>query len=215
MKRFIFYLAFFLPLLSAAQNTTQAIAVNKLVIDSKKTFNFIQGDSTTSVVIDTLVMNDKSKLFFTNKKNVNLVIKHALIGKNCVIAGNDSKNNGTNLKLVVNFERLGSLFILVQGEDAKLSNRNFDNGNGGNVELSYLRTGKMPQTANKNKSGYVAIENRAGGYSVNAQTDIATIMDQVRRGSPGRPLSQLPNGRVYSGSIGRDGTVTINAVDHL
>jgi len=215
MKRFVLCLTLLLPLLSVAQNTTQSITINKLAIDSKKSFNFIQGDSTTSVVIDTLIMKDKSKLFFPNKKNVNLLVRHALIGKDCLIAGNDSKNNGTDLTLAVNFDQLGSLFIIVPGEDAKSSNRNFDNGNGGKVELSYLSTGKTPQTTDKNKPGYVTIENRAGGYSVNPQTDIATIMDQVRRGAPGRPLGQLPNGRVYSGSVGKDGETTIKAVDSL
>lgn len=215
MKRFIFCLTLVLPLVSFAQSSAQSITISKLVIDSKKSFNFVQGDSTTSVVIDTLIMKDKSKLFFANKKNVNLIVRHALIGKSCLIAGNDSKNNGTNLKLAVNFDQLGSLFIVVPGEDAKSSNRNFDNGNGGKVELSYLSTGKIPQTTDKNKPGYVVIENRAGGYSVNPQTDIATIMDQVRRGSPGRPLGQLPNGRVYSGGIGKDGETTISAVESL
>lgn len=204
-----------MPFISAGQTSSPFVKINKLVVDSRKSYDFIQGDSTTSVIIDTLIMKDKSRLFFVNKKKVSLVVNYAVIGKDCVLEGNDSKNNGTDLNFNVNFAQLNSLFIDVSGKDARSANRHFDNGNGGKVVLNYLASGKKPQTADKKEPAFVSVKNRAGGYTVNPQSDIAVLMGQMRNGSGGRPLGQLPNGRVYSGSVGRDGTIVIKPVSNL
>jgi hypothetical protein len=203
-----------LPFISIGQVTSKPLKLDKLVIDSKKSYTITEGDSITSIVIDTQIMKDKSKLSFVSKKQVSLVVKHAIIGKDVVISGNDSKNNGTDLNLSVNFVQLRSLYIDVSGEDARSSNRHYGNGNGGHVVLSYLSSGQRPQIADKKSANFVSIRNRAGGYTVNPQTNITVLLGQIRSGS-GRPLGQLPNGRVYSGGIGRDGKITIGPADRL
>jgi len=214
VKNIFLYLTLLLPLTSIGQLISNPLKIDKLIIDSKKSYAVTEGDSIASIVIDTLIMKDKSKLSFVSKKKVNLVVKHAIVGKNVVISGSDSKNNGTDLNLSVNFVQLRSLYIDVSGEDARTSNRHYDNGNGGHVILSYLSSGQRPQIADKKAENFVSIRNRAGGYAVNPQTDIAILLGQIRSGS-GRPLGQLPNGRIYSGGIGRDGKITIGSVDRL
>lgn len=211
MKRLILYLLPFLPLLSAGQ----PINIGKVIVDSKKTFHFTQGDSSASFIIDTLIMKDKARLVFYAKKQVKLLVKHAVIGKDCLISGNDSKNNGTNIELLINFAQLKSLFIDVSGEDAKVANRHYDNGNGGNLVLSYLESGKKPQISDKRKPGYVSVLSKAGGSLVNPQNDMVVIMDRLRNGTAGRPLGQFPNGRIYSGNMGTDGKSTIKALSSL
>ncbi|MBC8053393.1 MAG: hypothetical protein H7Y13_10040 [Sphingobacteriaceae bacterium] len=215
MKRILLYFMLFLPLFSLAQSNSSIIKIGKLVLEGRKSFYFSKGDSSASLIIDTLIMKDKSKLFFTNKKKINLVVNHAQIGKDCVIFGTDGKNNGTDLNLSMNFIALKSLYINVSGEEAKIANRHFDNGNGGQVVLNYVSGGKKPQTTDKRGAGYVSISNKAGGNLVNPQTDMAVIMDRLRNGTAGRPLGQFPQGRVYSGNMGRDGKATIKAVSSL
>lgn len=212
MKTLSLYLILFLPLVSICQTTSpDTIRISKLVIDSKKTHYFKQGDSTVFVIIDTLIMKDKASLYFTAKKNISLTAHEATIGKNCILTANDTKNNGTNLNLNVNFEQLGSLYVDVSGFEARSGNRKFDNGNGGKVNLSFLSGGKNPQSADKNRPNYLSINNKAGGYTVNPQTDIAVLFQQMRNGAPGR-FGGLPNGRVFSGNLGKDGTTSINPV---
>ena len=214
MKSIFLYLALLLPLTSLGQVRSKSVKIHKLVIEAKKSYAITEGDSITSINIDTLIMKDRSKLSFVGKKKVYLVVSHAFIGKDVIIRSNDSKNNGTDLNLSVNFVQLKSLFVDVSGEDARYFNRHFDNGNGGQVVLSYLSSGQKPQITDKNSPNFVSIRNRAGGYTVNPQTDIGIILGQIRTGS-GRPLGQLPNGRVYSGGIGRDGKTTIKPIDRL
>jgi hypothetical protein len=203
-----------LPFISLVQAQSSQLQVSKIAIDSRKSFYFKEGDSVISVVIDSLIMKDKSQLHFAGKKKVNLTVNFAEIGQGCVISGSDQKNNGAEIKLTVNFKKLNSLYIDVAGQEARSGNRRFDNGNGGNVELSYLASGIKPQTVDKNSSGYLHISNRGGGTRVNPQNDISILLGQIRNGS-GRPLGQLPNGRVYSGNVGSDGKTAIKAVDTL
>jgi len=216
MKALTLYFCLFLPFLALSQSLPdQSIRIPKLVVDSKKTYYLDQGDSTATIVIDTLVMANKARLYLVDKKKVKLVVNNATVGKDCVITGNDGKNNGTDLKMAVNFSQLQSLFIDVSGDDAKNGNRNFDNGNGGSVILNYLASGKKPQLTDKKSANYLSVKNRAGGYMVNPQTDIAVLVDQIKNGTAGRPLGNLPNGKVYSGNIGKDGTTSIQPVNSL
>lgn len=200
------------PFFSFGQTkSTDTIRIGKLVIDSKKTHYFERGDSTTAIIIDTLVMKDRASLFFVGKKKVAATVNHAAIGKNCVLTGNDGKNNGTNLDININFTQLGGLYVDVSGLEARIANRNFDNGNGGKVTLNFLSSGQKPQLTDKNKPNYLSITNKGGGYTINPQTDIAVLLQQMRTGAPGR-MGGLPNGRVFSGNIGREGTTAINPV---
>src|SRR5688500_2071046 len=103
MKSLFLFLTLILPYISIGQVTSKSIRLDKLMIDSRRSYSITEGDSITSIFIDTLIMKDKSKLSFVAKKKVNLVVKYAVIGKDVVISGNDSKNNGTDLNLSVNF----------------------------------------------------------------------------------------------------------------
>lgn len=214
MRRFALYFLFFLSLFSVAQASSQPIRISKLVIDFRKSHSLSTRDSMSTYIIDTLVMNDKSRLFFVNKKRVDLIVHHAIIGKDCEIGGSDGKNNGTDLNLAVNFVQLESVYVDVSGREAKNSNRHFDNGNGGKVVVHYLASGIKPQTSSKKAAGYLAVSNKAGGNLVNPQTEVRIIMDQVRRGTPGR-VGNFPQGRVYSGGTGKDGSTSIESVVSL
>lgn len=217
MKRIIFCATVLLTAasVSLARVKEEPLKIRKLVLEKRQSHSFQGRDSTVTIVIDTLIMNDRSSLRFFNKKDVNLVIRYAVIGKDCVIGGDDGKNNGTNIILSANFVQLKKLSIDVSGLDAKMSNRNFDNGNGGKVVLNYLTGGVKPQLSDSRSEGYIEISNHAGGYRTNAQSDLYTVYSRLQSGVPGRPLSQLPNGRVYSGGIGRDGKSDVIEVKEL
>lgn len=217
MKRIIFCATVLLTAAGAslARVKDEPLKIGKLVLEKRQSYFFQGRDSTATIVIDTLIMNDKSSIRFFNKKDVNLVIKYAAIGKDCVIGGDDGKNNGTNITLSANFVQLKKLSIDASGLDAKMSNRKFDNGDGGKVVLNYLAGGIKPQSSDSRSEGYVEISNRAGGYRTNAQADLYTVYSRLQSGVPGRPLSQLPNGRVYSGGIGKDGKADVKEVTEL
>lgn len=211
MKMLAVILAILIPYLAIGQIQR----IPKLVIENKKTFELLSKDSTGFVVIDTLIMKDNSGINLYNKKSFKIVIRQAFIGKNCEIYGNNGKNTGTNLELAMNCKQLGSLLINVGGLDAKIGNKNYPNGDGGNVTLSYLETGLMPQIADKKLPHYIQIINKGGGFLTNAQPDLASVLSRINGSSPGRPLGQLPNGRVYSGNNGRDGKTEIKKVAAL
>jgi hypothetical protein len=215
MRWIILYFIFFLPFLSQGQITHSTVKIPRLALNERKSFNFNKGDSSMTIVIDTLIMKDKSKMFFTNKKDVKLIVHHAVIGKDCVIFGNDGKNNGTNIDLSLNVAELNSLFVNVSGAEANTGNRRYNNGNGGKVVLHYLASGIHPQTHDRKKAYYLSISNKGAGNTVNSNHAVRIIMDQIRRGSPGRPLTQFPNGRIYSGETGNDGATVIKSVDTL
>lgn len=188
--------------------------IGKLIIDAKKSFSFGGNDSTGSVLIDTLIMNDKAALKLYGKKNFNLTVLNAFIGKKCYISGTDGKHNGTNLDLVINFEELGDLAIDVGGLDAINGTRTFPNGNGGKLNLTYLDSGIQPQFDKRRQKNFIAMNTRAGGYRVTPQSDLYVIFSRIG-GPRGRPLSQLPQGQVYSGAIGRDGKADVKEVSNL
>lgn len=217
IKRLIFCALAFISLLSPAfaQAGGEPVRIGKLELKKRQEYRFSGRDSLTSIVIDTLIMGDESSIDFLNKKKVNLLIKYAVIGRECIIRGSDGKNNGTDIVLSVNFAVLNALVIQVPGLDAKMSNRKHDNGNGGKVLINYLSSGVKPQLSDPRQTAFIGINNRAGGYLTNAQTDLYPIYSQLNSGVPGRPLSQLPQGRVYSGGTGREGKSDIRAVNEL
>ena len=212
MKRAFFYVII-LFLLCVVGQIAQAQQISKLLIDSRKVYRFNSKDSSGTMTIDTLIMKKRSGIQISNKKTFNLTVKHAFIEEECSISGDDNKNNGTNLTLVANFKELKSLTINTSGLDAKISNQRFPNGNGGDVSISYLSTGVIPQTNSKNKPGYLNIVNRGGGNITTAQ-DLIPIMGRINTSSS-RPLANLPNGQVFSGATGKEGKTTITKVDVL
>lgn len=187
--------------------------ISKLEISKKKNKVFSSRDSSITLIIDTLIMQDRSRLVFYGKKNVNLQVKHAQIGKNAFIYGTDGKNNGSDMDITIRFESLENLQVSSAGMDAHNGTRTFPNGNGGNITLKYLNDGIAPQQENKKVKGFLAIDTEGGGRSVNAQSDIRNILSQIGRGS--RPLGALPQGQVYSGSMGTDGKKEVIAVNEF
>ncbi len=195
-----------LALLVAAQGGAVK-HLSKLEIGRKQTETFTVDrgkDSSLTLVIDTLIMKSRAHLKFFGMKDVKLRIGYAEMDKQTYISGTDSKNNGTNMDIDVHFGSLGSLSVLAGGYDATNGTRTFPNGNGGNVKLKYDPSGVVPQTNDKKNAGYLQIDTRAGGYRVNPRTDLANIYSRIYLNT-GRPLGQLPQGQIYSGTPGRDG----------
>lgn len=187
--------------------------ISKLEIGKKKSKVFSGRDSSLTLIIDTLIMKDRSKLAFYGKKDVTMKVKHAIIGKRAFIFGTDGKNNGSKLSINIGFDQLGTLFISTAGLNATNGSRTFPNGNGGSVKLHYLSTAVIPQFTDKKQKAYIDIDNKAGGYSVNPQSEIQNILSQIGTGY--RPLGRLPQGQIYSGSPGIDGQVEIEAINEL
>lgn len=194
---------------------TNLLHIGKLSIGKKKKEVYSGGkDSSMIVRIDTLIMDDRSQLIFYGKKDVKLDIGHAEINKRAYIFGTDGKNNGTDFDINVRFKKLGALYILAGGQDAKNNgSRTFPNGDGGDVNFTYDDKGIVPQTADKKAAHYLQIDTRAGGYRVNPQNELSNIYSLIGMGAPGRPLSNLSQGQVYSGTPGRDGKSTVKATE--
>lgn len=200
-------------LLSAQAQTESIQHISKLEINKKKSQVFSSRDSILILNIDTLIMKDRAKLIFYGKKKVMLQVKHAIIGKDGFIYGTDGKNNGSDMDISIRFDDLGSLAVSAAGLDAQNGTKTYPNGNGGKVTLNYLSNGIAPQQVSKKETAYLSIDTKAGGYSVNAQSDIRNILSRIGRG--GRPLGQLPQGQVFSGSPGIDGKSEVKAISEF
>lgn len=195
-----------------AQEKANTVHISRLELKRKGKEVFSGKDSTLIVHIDTLIMEDRSQLLFYGKKEVKLSANHVEIGKRAYIFGTDGKNNGTDFAINMRFEKLGTLYVLAGGHDASNNgSRTYPNGDGGDVNFSYDPTGIAPQTDDKKSPHFLQIDTRAGGYRVNPQTDLRNIYSMINLGSPGRPLGNLAQGTVYSGSPGRDGKSVIKA----
>jgi len=210
MKYLIVFLVSFFAVDIALAQSDSVQYISRLEIKKKKSVNISRGDSSITLVIDTLIMNDRSRLEFYGKKNVVLKVKHAIIPKRAYISGTDGKNNASNLDITMRFDELGSLFVLAGGRDAQNGTRTFANGNGGKVVFNYAGDGIVPQQEDKNQEHYLVIDTKAGGYSVNARSDLYNIYSRIGGGS--RPLGQLPQGQVYSGSPGIDGKSEVKEI---
>jgi len=211
MKAFITCMAIMAAGTAMAQDT-HTIHLSKLEIERNKKEVFAGRDSSLVVYIDTLVMKNKSQLVFFGKKDVQLHVRHATIEKKGYIYGTDSKNNGTDFEIDMRFEKLGALYVLAGGQDAKNNgSRTFPNGDGGDVIFAYDGAGIVPQTDNKKTAHYLYIDTRAGGYRVNPRSELGNIYSMINQGSAGRPLGNLSQGMVYSGSPGKDGKITLKA----
>ncbi len=194
----------------ASAQAIDTLHVEKLVIGRKKKEVYSGRDSSLVLRIDTLIMNDRSQLLFHGKKDVKLDVGHAEIGDRAYIFGTDGKNNGTDFEIDMRFDKLGTLYVLAGGQDARNNgSRTFPNGNGGDVILTYHPEGIVPQTQDKKGAHYLRIDTRAGGYRGNPQNELSNIYSLINMGARGRPLSNLGQGQVYSGSPGRDGKSTV------
>ncbi|WP_118193247.1 hypothetical protein [Albibacterium indicum] len=187
--------------------------ISKIEVKKKKRERVPGADSIQHVVIDTLIMHDRSSLQFYGKKEVTLEVKHAFIPKKAYISATDGKNNGSDMEITMRFDELGSLIVLAGGRDANNGSRTYPNGDGGTVTFNYLSDGVKPQSADEKQDTYLRIDTRAGGYSVNARSDLYNIYSRIGGGS--RPLGQLPQGQVYSGSPGIDGESDIHELSNF
>jgi hypothetical protein len=99
--------------------------ISKLEIKEKEVY---KADSANVLRVDTLIMHDKSAIFFSPMSNAVLEAKVAIIGNKCIISskgwdGNNSSlypygkdgTDGGNLTLVMGLERLGKLTIDARG----------------------------------------------------------------------------------------------------
>lgn len=196
---------------TAMAQTDSVRHISKLEIERRGKEVFAGGDSSMVLHIDTLIMKDRAYLQFFGKKDVKLKVNHAIIHNRGYIFGTDSKNNGTNFDIDIRFDKLGSLHVLAGGLDANNGFRTHPNGNGGNVTLTYAHDGVIPQTENRKEKQYLHIDTRAGGYRVNPQADLYNIYSRIDLSIVGRPLGNLPQGTIYSGSPGVDGKSNIKA----
>ena len=213
MKYFVFTILSIFFATAALAQVDSVTHISKLEIKKKKREHISGADSTQHVVIDTLIMHDRASLQFYGKKHVILEVKHAIIPKKAYISATDGKNNGSDMDITIRFDELGSLFVLAGGRDANNGSRTYPNGNGGEVLLSYLSDGVVPQTADEKAEGYLEVDTKAGGYSVNSRSDLYNIYSRIGRGS--RPLGQLPQGQIYSGSPGIDGTSEVKELTNF
>lgn len=186
----------------------EVIHLDKLILNKKQKKAFQGRDSTLTLAIDTLIMKDKSVLQFFGKKEVNLIVKQAYLGKDVAFYGQGIKNNGTNFNIDIDFDALSSLYIFAGGQNAMNGSKTFPNGDGGNVLLTYSSKGFDPQMTNKKDKHYIRIENTEGGLNVVPTSDVANIYSRIAISGPG--LRGLPQGQIYSGSPGKKGTITVN-----
>jgi len=207
MKQYIIALIASLSVAFAAQAQVQTEHISKLEIGKKAKKNFSDRDSSVVLHIDTLIMGDRASLMFYGKKDVKLVIGYAEIGNQASISGTDGKNNGSNFDIDVNFQKLGSLYLIAKGDDAFNGTRTNPNGNGGKVKINLAPTSIKPQQTDKKAKQYLYADIKAGGRAVNATSDLRNIYDRIKV-SPGG-LRGLPQGQIYSGSPGIDGTIEI------
>jgi len=194
-----------------SQAQTPETRISKLVLNKKekKVFSERNKDSSSVLYIDTLIMNDRSSLQFFGKKEVKIVVNHAEIGNRVFISGMAGKNNASNFDMDINFQKLGSLYIVARGQDAMNGTRTDPNGDAGNINLVYNTNGITPQSTDKKAKNYLHTDITPGGLRVTPSNDLRNIYDQIKRSSPG--LRGVPRGQIYSGSPGRDGKVTITS----
>lgn len=187
----------------------QDLKIEKLVLNKKEKRTFNKGDSTMTIHIDTLIMRDRSSLQFFGKKDIKLTVGYAEIGNRAFINGVAAQNNATNFDIDINFNKLGSLYIIARGIDAMNGTKTFPNGDGGIVNLTYDSQGIQPQSENRKEKNYLYIDVSAGGRTTNPTSDLSQIYSRIAI-SPGG-LRGLPQGQIYSGSYGKEGKSTIKS----
>ncbi|MCA5006552.1 hypothetical protein [Sphingobacterium bovistauri] len=188
---------------------TNEIKISKLILNKKEKKVFSSRDSSAHIYIDTLIMNDRSSLQFFGKKDVKISVGYAEIGHRVFISGIAGKNNASNFDLDFNFGKLGSLYIVARGQDANNGMKTDPNGDAGNINLVYNAQSVVPQTEDKKGKNYLHTDVNPGGLRVIPTSDLRNIYDQIKRSAPG--LRGVPQGQIYSGSIGKEGKVTISS----
>lgn len=197
----------FLPV--EAQVNEQHFEKLELKKKEKKVFSDRARDSSSTIYIDTLIMKDKSSLQFYGKKDVKIIVKYAEIGNRVFFSGQAGQNNASNFDIDINFQKLGSLYIIARGIDASNGTRTFPNGDAGHVVVTYDQRGITPQTTDRKAQQYMMVDVTEGGLRVTPTSDIGNIYSRIATSSPG--LRGLPQGQIYSGSPGKKGKVEIKS----
>ncbi len=187
--------------------------IGKLVLSKKKNkiFRNKGRDSTITIHIDTLIMKDRASLQFHGLKDVQLQIGYAEIGKDVVFSGIGSQNNASNFDIAINLRKFQSMYVIARGIDAMNGTRTNPNGDGGDVTFRYNPNGLVPQQEDRKAKQHLKIDASAGGRRVNPPTDVALVMSRIGMTQGGR-IAGIPQGQVYSGSPGREGKVTVEAL---
>ncbi len=212
MKYIYILTAAFICFSTVSFGQVQKEHIAKLELGKKKKKYFNSKDSTAIIYIDTLIMKDKASIQFIGKKDVKLVIKHAEIGKNNFISGSGAKNNASNFEIDINMQSLGSLYVIAKGQDAFNGTKTNDNGDGGKVTFRYDAAGITPQTEDKKAANYLRIDVAAGGRTTNPTTDLNQIYSRIKTAPSG--LRGVPQGQIYSGSPGKEGSVSIEEISN-
>lgn len=203
----IVVLSFLLAGSVSAQTDVQHF--DKIVLKKKKKKVFSNRDSSSVIYIDTLIMSDRSSLQFFGKKDVQLHVKHAEIGDQVFISGQGGLNNASNFDIQINFQKLGSLYVVARGRDAMNGTKTFPNGDAGNVTLVYDTAGIAPQRDDKKAEHYLKVDVTPGGLHVTPSSDLNNIYSRIAQAPRG--LRGLPQGQIYSGSAGKEGKVEIKS----
>lgn len=129
--------------------------------------------NTTQLIVDTLIMDTKSRIRFT-EPFTRVVVKYAIIGKKCKwIAtgepGGEGRSSGGSLDIEINFKELGRLTIDVRGGIGYSGARGYDgspgmNGSVGNANGS--AGGNGGRGGNGGAGGNVRFQYRSQGESV-------------------------------------------------
>lgn len=186
----------------------EKLSFSKLELKKKQKKNFNSRDSIIEIQIDTLIMGDNSSLQFYGKKDIKLTVNHAEISNKAFISGRGNENNASNFDIDLKFNKLGSLYILANGQDAMNGTKTYPNGDGGTVYLKYDPEGIIPQQENRKAKNYLHVDVSAGGRMTNPTSDVQQIYSRIAQSSPG--LRGLPQGQIYSGSPGKEGKVEIS-----
>lgn len=194
----------------AQEPAVEEIRLGTLELGRRDKEVFSSRDSILVLHIDTLKMKDRSSLHFYGKKKVTLHIGYAEIGNRVYFTGIAHKNNASDFDIDIKFGKLGSLYVMANGRDALNGTRTDPNGDGGNVKFHYHPSGLHPQQANRRQQHYLYVDVSGGGKHVNPTADVSRIYEQILHAGTG--LRGIPQGQIYSGSMGLDGTVEVTAL---
>jgi hypothetical protein len=193
----------------------QELQYSKLELRKNQVYTIHNQDTSGTLAVDTLIMNDHSKIFLFGKTEFNIIARYAIIGNNCIIIGHDAKNNGTDLNIQMGLVSLGKLKILVEGVNRMEGFRDFPNGDGGDVHFYYSDHGQTPQTDRPRQNRYLFISNSGAQGSNQPEVDLDIIKSEIQMGqsNPARPLTALRQGTVFDVRSGKNGITEIKVLD--
>lgn len=185
--------------------------IPRLELSAKEKLVFSGKDSIIHLKIDTLIMKDRSVLNFFNKKQVILEIGYAEIGEKVKWIGQDGKNNGSNFDVTIHLAKMGNLYVDAGGLKATRGRNALPHGNGGHIQVSYSKTGIAPQISDRKAPHYFRANVIGGDNVADSRSEIQMLQSQIGTGQ--MALAGLPQGRIYSGTPGNNGTVSLKRID--